>query len=171
MLLLFQLLVGEGWHDVMYAACEIQGWSIATYYIAYVMIVTVLVTNLVFGVILDAFQKTLEDEEEETKAKEAEAANLTPSGRVLGLDRRSLRSRQLSKGKRARMGTSTASETTFGTAASMDFGAGKSEDFQSGGSSSAGASRGHKPKMSRTRSFGEEWIKEGKKMSGEVEGK
>ena len=178
MLLLFQLLVGEGWHEVMYAACEIQGWSIAMFYIAYVMIVTVLVTNLVFGVILDAFQKTLEKEQEEEE--EAAGVGSKNASRRLGLDRKSLRSRSMTNIQKATNGelsarhqnvrlyqedlfshqcqptvAETESEATFGTGASGVW----NSTGGTGTSESDGNSSRKRKKLTRTRSFGEEWLK------------
>jgi hypothetical protein len=62
LLTLFQLFVGEAWHETMYAAIECSDWSAAWYFIAYNMILTMLLGNLMFGVILEAFQKVGFDE-------------------------------------------------------------------------------------------------------------
>jgi hypothetical protein len=53
---LFQLMVGEAWHEVMYAAIKTNGWNAAYYFIAFTIIVSLLFTNLFVGVILSVYQ-------------------------------------------------------------------------------------------------------------------
>lgn len=60
LLTLFQLLVGEGWHEVMYAAIRTtSGFAISWYFISFVIIVTLLFTNVFIGIVLDAFQENI----------------------------------------------------------------------------------------------------------------
>ena len=56
MITLFQLLVGEAWHEVMYAAVKVTDWSYAYYFVSFSFIVSMLFTNLIVGVILAVFQ-------------------------------------------------------------------------------------------------------------------
>ena len=56
LLTLFQLLVGEGWHDVMYASIRAKrGFGVGWYFVTFIIIVSLLFVNVFIGIILDAF--------------------------------------------------------------------------------------------------------------------
>jgi len=54
---LFQLLLGEGWHEVMYAVANKTVWMSAWYFIAYIFLVTILFTQLFVGFIIEKFSE------------------------------------------------------------------------------------------------------------------
>ena len=55
MLCLVQILIGEGWHEVMFALMNAQHtWYWAVYFMIYVLVQTLLLTNLLVGVVLDS---------------------------------------------------------------------------------------------------------------------
>jgi hypothetical protein len=56
MLALFQLFVGTHWQQVMYASIMATSWSVTWYFVTYVVIVTLLFSNLFVGVILAIFE-------------------------------------------------------------------------------------------------------------------
>ena len=56
MFVLFQLLVGEEWHEVSYAAIKTNGWNASYYFISFTIIVSLLFTNLFVGIILSVYQ-------------------------------------------------------------------------------------------------------------------
>jgi len=69
---LLQLLVGEGWHEVMYKtvlAMNFFGYSV--YFLIYVFCITLIVTNLFIGLILSSVELIQEEREKE----DVEAAN------------------------------------------------------------------------------------------------
>jgi len=54
---LFQLLLGEGWHDVMYAVCD-QTISMASwYFVSYVFLISILFAQLFVGFIIERFSE------------------------------------------------------------------------------------------------------------------
>eukprot|EP00899_Mesostigma_viride_P014219 jgi/Mesvir1/22799/Mv14183-RA.1 len=59
MLVLFQLLVGEDWHQVMYATLKVTDWTACIYFIGYIVFITLLISNLFLGVVLQAFSKLM----------------------------------------------------------------------------------------------------------------
>jgi two pore calcium channel protein, plant len=77
MLTMFQLLIGEGWHEVMYAAIRTtNSFGISWFFISFILIVTVLITNLFIGIVLDSFQSLLERKDiEEKKRKQMKHHN------------------------------------------------------------------------------------------------
>jgi hypothetical protein len=55
MLTLVQILVGEGWDDIMYAVMNMKhSWYWALYFLVYVIVQTLLLTSLLVGVVLDS---------------------------------------------------------------------------------------------------------------------
>ena len=55
MLTLVQMLVGEGWHSIMYGTMNgHHSWYWAAYFILFVLVQTLLLTNLLVGVVLDS---------------------------------------------------------------------------------------------------------------------
>jgi hypothetical protein len=52
LLLLFQMFTGEGWHDIMYAGQNVTGLSHAWYFVTYVVIATLLFSNLLKALFL-----------------------------------------------------------------------------------------------------------------------
>jgi hypothetical protein len=57
MLTLFQLLVGEGWHDVMYAVMTVKdNYSWAYYFMGFVFLVTLIFANLFVGLVLSVVE-------------------------------------------------------------------------------------------------------------------
>jgi len=53
---LFQLFLGENWQDIMYAAIAVyHSFSVSIYFISFVMIVTIIFTNLFVGLVLSTF--------------------------------------------------------------------------------------------------------------------
>merc|ERR1712070_565350 len=56
MVTLFQLLVGEGWHDIMYSVGEATSHTYAWLFFAYMVVVSVLFTQLFIGIIVEAFE-------------------------------------------------------------------------------------------------------------------
>jgi len=64
MLALMQVLIGEGWQDLMFAAMNGKhSWYWALYFIIYVLVQTLLLTNLLVGVVLDSTSGFSIDEE------------------------------------------------------------------------------------------------------------
>lgn len=57
MYVLFQLLVGESWHAVMYATIRMIGFSYSWYFIVYTIIVTLLFTNIFVSLILTTMER------------------------------------------------------------------------------------------------------------------
>lgn len=55
MMTLLQLMVGEGWHDVMYAGIEVGGWTAGLMFIIYAFLLTVLMANLLIGYVFLSF--------------------------------------------------------------------------------------------------------------------
>eukprot|EP00937_MAST-01D_sp_MAST-1D-sp2_P004938 g4938.t1 len=57
-LAVLQLCYGEGWHDIMYAAIDAEHdlWP-AMYFVSFTLFVMILLSNIVVGVIIDAFHK------------------------------------------------------------------------------------------------------------------
>ncbi|MES1917027.1 MAG: hypothetical protein MHM6MM_008790, partial [Cercozoa sp. M6MM] len=51
---LFQLLVGEGWHEVMYSSILATDWIASWYFISYTIIVTLFFANLFIGLVLNS---------------------------------------------------------------------------------------------------------------------
>lgn len=50
---LFQLTVGEGWHEVMYSAAEAQNnLFVSIYFVSFVFIITLIFTNLFVGLVI-----------------------------------------------------------------------------------------------------------------------
>ena len=61
---LLQILIGEGWHDIMFAVMNAKhSWYGAAYFIMFVLIQTILLTNLLVGVVLDSTSGFSIDEE------------------------------------------------------------------------------------------------------------
>jgi len=55
MLALMQVLIGEGWQDLMFAAMNGKhSWYWSLYFMVYVLVQTLLLTNLLVGVVLDS---------------------------------------------------------------------------------------------------------------------
>jgi Ion transport protein/Methyl-accepting chemotaxis protein-like, first PDC sensor domain len=58
LLTLFQMLVGESWHVIMYAAIRsTRGFGASWYFIAFISTVTLLFVNVFIGIVLTAFRK------------------------------------------------------------------------------------------------------------------
>eukprot|EP00808_Paulinella_micropora_P001218 g35404.t1 len=52
-LLLFQMFISESWQDVMYAGVNVRGWTSSSYFITFVILVSVLFGNLFTALFLD----------------------------------------------------------------------------------------------------------------------
>jgi len=71
---LFQLLVGEGWHEIMYSAVQVTNRMAAWFFCAYMFLVCIIFTQLFVGIIIEMFQmvhqkqKQIKDEEDEDDA-------------------------------------------------------------------------------------------------------
>eukprot|EP00808_Paulinella_micropora_P031573 g58345.t1 len=89
LLTLFQMLVGEGWHELMYSGVQVSGqFTYSFYFITYVAVVTILFSNMFIGIVLDAFQKTLtekKDQEEALRSAKERIANLNTNMRIAAL--------------------------------------------------------------------------------------
>ena len=73
---LFQIMLGENWHEIMYAAMDADyGFSAAVYFIAYVVLVSVLFANMFIGILSEAYQTLMK----ERKKHQAEGGNLHPT--------------------------------------------------------------------------------------------
>ena len=57
--IMFQLLIGEGWHEVMFAAVDSKRGSMphVMFFILYVVLSGIIATNLFIGIICEAFQR------------------------------------------------------------------------------------------------------------------
>ena len=60
--IMFQLLIGEGWHEVMFAAVDSKRGSMphAMFFIIYVVLSGIIATNLFIGIICEAFRRLQE---------------------------------------------------------------------------------------------------------------
>lgn len=54
-----QLLIGEGWSDIMFAAVDARGGDVphALFFVSYVFFCGVVATNLFIGIICEAFER------------------------------------------------------------------------------------------------------------------
>jgi hypothetical protein len=69
---LFQILIGEGWDELMYAGIKVRkNFTVAWYFISFVAIATLLFVNIFIGLVLQAFH-TFYHEIEEAKREEEE---------------------------------------------------------------------------------------------------
>ena len=57
--IMFQLLIGEGWHEVMFAAVDSKRGSMphVMFFIIYVVLSGIIATNLFIGIICEAFRR------------------------------------------------------------------------------------------------------------------
>ena len=83
MLTLMQVLIGEGWHDIMFATMNGRhSWYWAIPFLIFVLVQTLLLTNLLVGVILDS---TTNFEEEDSLQRQVGCmrprSELEPAGR------------------------------------------------------------------------------------------
>jgi len=53
----FQLFIGEGWHDIMYAAIAATDTTACWHFIMYQLIVGILFGNLILGVVIDVYNQ------------------------------------------------------------------------------------------------------------------
>eukprot|EP00658_Telonema_sp_P-2_P019438 TRINITY_DN17678_c0_g1_i1.p1 TRINITY_DN17678_c0_g1~~TRINITY_DN17678_c0_g1_i1.p1 ORF type:complete len:825 (+),score=152.65 TRINITY_DN17678_c0_g1_i1:216-2690(+) len=58
MLLMFQLFVGEGWHEVMQVTTEKSNDAYMWFFMGYVLVVGILFSNLFIGIIIQTYQYT-----------------------------------------------------------------------------------------------------------------
>ena len=70
--ILWQLLVGEGWHDIMYTAVQANDGWMTFFFMSYTLITTLLFTNLVIGIFVSANAKV-----NEAKSRDTSDAHLT----------------------------------------------------------------------------------------------
>ena len=66
MLTLLQLMIGEGWHEIMYLHMIAQTLVLSIYFIIYIMIVTIIISNVFVGLFLsdvDELKKMQTDDE------------------------------------------------------------------------------------------------------------
>lgn len=84
---LFFFPLPQGWHELMYAGVLVKGGFGATwYFISFIIIVSMLFTNLFVGMVLNAFQQQLEVKEERKKASKIEKMLLRRRLRDMGED-------------------------------------------------------------------------------------
>eukprot|EP00968_Pinguiococcus_pyrenoidosus_P029097 scaffold8312_cov325-Pinguiococcus_pyrenoidosus.AAC.1 len=59
---LFQIMVGENWHEIMFAAMDTPyGYTASIYFLAYVILVSVLFANMFIGILSQAYQDLVEE--------------------------------------------------------------------------------------------------------------
>jgi uncharacterized membrane protein len=84
-LALYQIMLGESWNDLTYAAVNVRrNFDVSFYFVAFVMLVTILFTQLITGLALEAFQSDYEmrqmrkssQRQEATKESEVDKAEL-----------------------------------------------------------------------------------------------
>jgi hypothetical protein len=76
LLTLFQMLVGESWHELMYAAIRARnGFAISYFFISFILVVSLLFTNVFIGVILDAFERVFSKIQGPARKPARKAAN------------------------------------------------------------------------------------------------
>jgi Ca2+-binding EF-hand superfamily protein len=68
-LTLFQLFVGEAWNSVMGAAIDSDSGNALLYFVAYILITTLLLTNLLMGVIISGYGNITEIQNDARKRK------------------------------------------------------------------------------------------------------
>jgi hypothetical protein len=72
-LTLFQMLIGESWDELMYAGIDVShSFAVAFYFMSFIIIVTMLFTNLIVGIVLDAFSETVKRRESDQHEYDAE---------------------------------------------------------------------------------------------------
>ena len=54
---IFQVLIGDGWNDVMYLSMEAIGWPIALYFINLILFGNVIMLNLFLAILLGNFDR------------------------------------------------------------------------------------------------------------------
>merc|ERR1712216_79394 len=64
----FQLLVGAEWHSIMYATALDWGFVACLYFVVYMLVINVLLTDLVVGVIMTYYSISTETETIRTKS-------------------------------------------------------------------------------------------------------
>jgi len=78
MLTLLQLMIGEGWHEIMYLQMISEGLLLSVYFIVYILIVTIIISNVFVGLFLsdvDELKKQQSDDEVKKKFNKSKNFN------------------------------------------------------------------------------------------------